>query len=206
MVTAILIIIMAVSLAGFGVLVGYLIHARPRAVKGNKAVATQKQYAEMAEDVEHIFTQEFREELRNHGRLYFDKIINENAMFLQQDLRLTSSQLNDYMKKEISSKLQESFGAYEQSMKDAQAAALDAMQKTMRATEEQREAMIKRTEELVVAEKDRAVKKFEANMADIVNHYLADAFGNQLSLQDQVGYILGEMEANKEAMKQDMYS
>src|SRR5215469_5665510 len=50
---------------------------------------------------EHIFDDKFREELRNRGRLHFEKIIGENAMFLQQDLRLTTSQLNDYMKQEI---------------------------------------------------------------------------------------------------------
>ena len=38
-------------------------------------------------DVEHIFNDEFREELRNRGRLHFEKIIGENAMFLQQDLQ-----------------------------------------------------------------------------------------------------------------------
>jgi hypothetical protein len=53
------------------------------------------------EDVEHIFNDTFREELRNRGRLHFEKIISENAMFLQQDLRLTTSQLNEYMKEEI---------------------------------------------------------------------------------------------------------
>jgi hypothetical protein len=49
-------------------------------------------------DVEHIFNDEFREELRNRGRLHFEKIIGESAMFLQQDLRQTTSQLNDYMR------------------------------------------------------------------------------------------------------------
>jgi hypothetical protein len=33
------------------------------------------------EDVEHIFNDTFREELRNRGRLHFEKIISENAMF-----------------------------------------------------------------------------------------------------------------------------
>src|ERR1035438_3035653 len=68
------------------------------------------------EDVEHIFNNEFREELRNRGRLHFEKIIGENAMFLQQDLRLTTSQLNEYMKTEVTRKLEEEFGKYEQSI------------------------------------------------------------------------------------------
>jgi hypothetical protein len=76
----------------------------------------------------------------------------------------------------------------------------------MRAAETQRAALEKQTQELLVAEKERAMKHFEDNMADIVNHYLAEAFGNQVSLEDQLGYIVGEMEANKEAMKQDMHA
>ena len=58
------------------------------------------------EDVEHIFNDTFREELRNRGRLHFEKIISENAMFLQQDLRLTTSQLNEYMKEDLIALLQ----------------------------------------------------------------------------------------------------
>ena len=64
------------------------------------------------EDVEHIFNNEFREELRNRGRLHFEKVIGESAMFLQQDLRQTTSQLNDYMRTEITRTLQEEFKKY----------------------------------------------------------------------------------------------
>src|SRR6185369_9971625 len=70
-------------------------------------------------DVEHIFNEEFREELRNRGRLHFEKILGENAMFLQQDLRQTTTQLNDYMRAEITRTLQEEFKKYEQSIVDA---------------------------------------------------------------------------------------
>src|ERR1035438_8206233 len=68
--------------------------------------------------VKAIFNDEFREELRNRGRLHFEKIIGENAMFLQQDLQLTTSELNEYMKQEITAKLQEEFAKYEQSIMD----------------------------------------------------------------------------------------
>ena len=39
-------------------------------------------------------------------------------MFLQQDLRLTTSQLNEYMKTEITHKLQEDFAKYERLTKE----------------------------------------------------------------------------------------
>src|SRR5213596_241957 len=74
---------------------------------GNGKNPTESLLDASKKDVEHIFNEEFREELRNRGRLHFEKIIGENAMFLQQDLRLTTSQLNDYMKQQISRELQD---------------------------------------------------------------------------------------------------
>src|SRR6185369_18052038 len=81
-------------------------------------------------DVEHIFNEEFREELRNRGRLHFEKILGENAMFLQQDLRLTTSQLNEYMKGEISRELKEAFANYEGAIDDAKQLAVESIEKT----------------------------------------------------------------------------
>src|SRR5579859_8290063 len=105
------------------------------------------------EDVEHVFNEEFREELRNRGRLHFEKIIGENAMFLQQDLRLTTSQLNEYMKTEITRKLQEEFNKYEQSIMDAKQLAIESIQKTNAAIDEQRQVMSTQVQQEIIAEK-----------------------------------------------------
>jgi hypothetical protein len=157
-------------------------------------------------DVEHIFNSEFREELRNRGRLHFEKIIGENAMFLQQDLRLTTSQLNDYMKTEITKKLKEEFAKYEQSIMDAKQLAIDSIQKTNTAIDEQRQVMSQEVQKEIVAEKQQLIKRFEANMADIVNHYVLAAIGNQIDLSDQLEYILGELDTNKAAIIEDINS
>src|SRR5690348_11819548 len=98
--------------------------------------------AAAAEDVEHIFNEDFREELRNRGRLHFEKIIGENAMFLQQDLRQTTAQLNEYMKNEITSKLKEEFAKYEESIMDAKQMAIDSIEKTNEAVETQRAELL----------------------------------------------------------------
>lgn len=155
-------------------------------------------------DVEHIFNEEFREELRNRGRLHFEKIIGENAMFLQQDLRLTTSQLNEYMKSEITRKLQEEFAKYEQSITDAKQLALESINKTQEAIEQQREVMGQQLLQEIEAEKQRLVKRFEDNMADIVNHYVLLAIGDQIDLNDQLEFILSDLEANKAAIVQDL--
>lgn len=162
-------------------------------------------YGETAErDVEHIFNDEFREELRNRGRLHFEKIIGENAMFLQQDLRLTTSQLNEYMKKEITSTLQDEFKKYEESIMDAKQLAIDSISKTQAAIEQQRQILGEQLNKEVEAEKARLIERFEQNMADIVNHYVLTSIGNQIDLSDQLEYILNELENNKEAIKEDI--
>lgn len=156
------------------------------------------------EDVEHIFNTEFREELRNRGRLHFEKIIGENAMFLQQDLRLTTSQLNEYMKAEITRKLQEEFNKYEQSIMDAKQLAIDSIQKTNEAIEEQRSLLSGQVEQQIEGEKDKLIKHFEENMTDIINHYIMQAIGQQINLNDQLEYIVNELEANKASIIEDI--
>jgi hypothetical protein len=155
-------------------------------------------------DVEHIFNDEFREELRNRGRLHFEKIIGENAMFLQQDLRLTTSQLNEFMKSEITVKLQEEFAKYEESIDDAKQLAIQSINKTQEAIEEQRKMMSSQLSQELANEKTRLVKRFEDNMADIVNHYVLAAIGDQIDLNDQLEFILADLEVNKEAIIRDI--
>jgi hypothetical protein len=156
------------------------------------------------EDVEHIFNTEFREELRNRGRLHFEKILGENAMFLQQDLRQTTTQLNDYMRAEITRTLQEEFKKYEQSIVDAKQIALDSIQKTVATIEQQRQFLEQQMKSETDSQKQRLVARFEAEMATIVNHYVLQAIGNQIDLTEQMDFILAEMQANKEAIVEDI--
>jgi len=158
------------------------------------------------EDVEHIFNQDFREELRNRGRLHFEKILGENAMFLQQDLRLTTSQLNDYMKGEISKELKDAFANYQGAISDAKALAIESIEKTKTAIDEERQALVSKLEAEVAEEKARRIKQFDERMAQVVNHYVLAAIGNQIDLNDQLEYILAEMEANKAALLEDVRS
>lgn len=178
---------------------------------GNAGAKPGKSLADSYKDaadteVEHLFNDAFREELRNRGRLHFEKIIGENAMFLQQDLRLTTSQLNEYMKTEITAKLKEEFGKYEQSIMDAKQLAVESIQKTNTAIDEERKLLSQQVQQEILAEKQETIKRFESNMADIVNHYVLAAIGNQIDLNNQLEYILGELETNKQAIIEDIRS
>lgn len=170
--------------------------------KSGKTLADTLDSAE--KDVEHIFNEEFREELRNRGRLHFEKILGENAMFLQQDLRLTTAQLNDYMKGEISRELKEAFLNYQGAITDAKQLAIESIEKTKVAIDEERKSLVIQLEKEVVEEKERRIKQFEERMSEIINHYVLEAIGNQIDLGDQLEYILAEMESHKAAILEDV--
>src|SRR5882672_5713156 len=133
-----LVLTLSFIFAGGSAFIYMAVHLR-RATPVKKSLADFEKEAE--KDVEHIFNEEFREELRNRGRLHFEKILGENAMFLQQDLRLTTSQLNDYMKQEISKELKEAFANYESAIGDAKQLAVESIEKTKTAIDEQRQTM-----------------------------------------------------------------
>lgn len=158
------------------------------------------------DDVERIFNKDFREELRNRGRLHFEKILGENAMFLQQDLRLTTSQLNEYMKGEISRDLKDAFANYQSAITDAKQLAVESIEKTKNAIDDERKTLIGQLEKEVEEEKARRIQLFDARMAEIVNHYVLQAVGDQIDLSDQLEYILAELEANKQAILEDIKS
>jgi len=170
-----------------------------------KPGVTRQDTLEGAEDdVEHIFNEEFREELRNRGRLHFEKILGENAMFLQQDLRLTTSQLNDYMRSEISRELKEAFLGYQGAIADARQLAVESIEKTKVVIDEERKSLVAQLEKEVTEEKERRIKQFEERMSEIINHYVLEAIGDQIDLGDQLEYILSEMEAHKAAILEDV--
>lgn len=195
----------------FGLIVGSLVSVaaafiwvgwRLKHLKETHGMELTEQAVE--KDIDRIFDTTFREELRNRGKLHFEKIISENAMFLQQDLRLTTTQLNEHMQKEINRTLQEEFYKYEQSINDAKQIALNSIAKTQEAIEQQRQLLTGELKDQFAQEKLRLVERFEQNMADIVNHYVLEAIGNEIDLNDQLEYILQELERNKQAIVEDV--
>lgn len=201
----ILIIVLILIAGGLGAFLWALLVRNGSSQKGIDPVKTTDSYGDTAtNEVEHIFNDEFREELRNRGRLHFEKIIGENAMFLQQDLRLTTSQLNEYMKQEITRTLKEEFSKYEESINDAKQLAIDSIEKTQATIEQQRQLMTQQLAEQLSAEKSRTLARFETHMAEVVNHYIMTAIGNQIDLSDQLEYILTDLEENKAAIIEDI--
>jgi hypothetical protein len=162
-------------------------------------------YTDIVEqDATHVFNTEFREELKNRGRLRFEKIIDENAMFMKHDLDSTISQLNDYMKQQIAGKLDIEFETYAKAMKEAQGLALTTLRKTAEEVEEQRVQLAAALKADVAQRESALLKVYEENMAKIVEHYVLQSLGDQFDLKSQLPFIIAQMEANKEKIMEDM--
>ncbi|MBX6333849.1 hypothetical protein IRY61_00705 [Candidatus Saccharibacteria bacterium] len=201
-------VISGILLLAGGVAWILLAHKRRPAKKPldkKKIQQLNKAYTDIAEeDAVHLFNAEFREELRNRGRLRFEKIIDENAAFLKQDLDATTAKLNEYMQQQIMAKLDEEFGAYAKAMHEAQTMALTSLQKTAEEIETQRQALSEALKAEMIEREKALIKVYEENMAKIIEHYLLQALGNQFDLKSQLPYIIKEMEANKKAIMEDM--
>ena len=157
-------------------------------------------------EVERVFSEEFREELRNRGRLYFEKIINENAMFMQQDLHLTASQLNEYMRESLKKALNEEFKTYTKSIEDAKKVAIESITKTQEAMEEQRKVLQKEMQDQVNAQKNEMIKKLDRDMASVINHYLIEALSDEVDMASQSEFIFQHLEDQKAAILEDIRS
>lgn len=176
-----------------------------RKAKAQSAVQTEEALNNITDDdVQHIFSEAFRQELRKRGLRHFEEVINENAMFLQQDLRLTASQVNDYMKQEIRKTLSQEFAKYQQSISDAKQLAIDSIDTTQAAIEQQRDILTTQLNQQFEAAKAQLVAHFQENMADIINHYVMLAIGDQIDLNDQLDFIIEDLEANKQAIIEDI--
>lgn len=229
------------------------------------------------ENEKNFFDEAFREEIKNHAREYFDKIIKENVILFKQDLDAavveisadlkthtieeldgTIAKVNAELKEHALRQLDEKFAAYGKEMKDVQDATLDNLNKSAETLEKQYQDLTTTIQKSIANQgvmingvfeenmnrmttmkdeqaaaiqtiKDSAValqtqaaqlgdtlKKnieeqenvvltaFQDNMAQIVEHYLLDALGDQYDLKAQLPSIIKQMEANKDAIMEDM--
>lgn len=230
-----------------------------------------------AQSEEHYFDEYFREELRNRGRWYFEKVINENGVLFKEDLDATIAQINVELKDHVTKQLDAAiaqvnadlkdhvtkqvdtqFAEYTKTMKSAQDAALQSMTQSAQALQEQHKKLSETLQKHVAdqdallhhafdenkaqvatmrdsqqvalewlkhsvqvmqehyqqlgatlqknvsEQEEMLVGAFESNMAQIVEHYLLGALGDQYDLKAQLPSIIKQMEANKQTIVDDM--
>lgn len=105
---------------------------------------------------EQFFEESFREELRNHGRWYFEKIIKENGDLFRQDLEKTIdeikgqldehvagrldtaiAQIGDNLSVHLTQQLGEKFEQFQNSIQESQTKALEGLSEQAKSLDDQ---------------------------------------------------------------------
>lgn len=89
-------------------------------------------------------------------------------------------------------------------MKQSQDSALEWLNKSIQALQEQQQALSSTLQENVRKQEGMMIDAFENNMASIIEHYLLGALGDQYDISAQLPSIIKQMEANKQAIADDM--
>lgn len=89
-------------------------------------------------------------------------------------------------------------------MKDEQAAAIETVKNSAKALEEQASKLGETLQKNIEDQETVVLTAFQDNMAQIVEHYLLGALGDQYDLKAQLPSIIKQMEANKDAIMDDM--
>lgn len=221
----------------------------------------------------HFFDDYFRDELRNRGREYFEKVIDDNVLLFKKDLDATVAkidselhervatqlvaaidqingaitrqideqfveygramqeaqdatiksmkereaaleqhhqQLSESLQKSITNQEQMLVETYKENtakihqMNEAQALALQMLNRSVQALEQQHQQLSATLQQVVANQEALLVGAFEDNMAQIIEHYLLGALGEQFDLKAQLPAIIQQMESNKQAIVDDM--
>lgn len=226
---------------------------------------------------DHFFDQYYREELRNHGRWYFEKIIKENSLLFKEDLEATITEfkksLNEHVVKhlddtvaqakndlkdsivrqfnqqfveyanamkqaqsqtlqslvdgarllqqeqqQISTTMQKNLaeqevkvaGALKESveklaaMNQAQDQALVALQESASRLQQQQQELSEKMQNVIAEQQASMMQLFQQNMAQIIEHYVMGAIGDQYDIKAQIPGLVKQLEENKQTIVEDM--
>lgn len=89
-------------------------------------------------------------------------------------------------------------------IQDVQAKALKMLHQSVKDIHDKHAELQDTLEESIAEQKKLFISVFEENMARVVEHYLLGALGDQFDLKAQLPGIIKQMEANKQAMVDDL--
>lgn len=124
--------------------------------------------------------------------------------------RRQAGQLTQAMRQTVSSQAAKLAAVYQENISrvsethEAQAVMLEKLTRTTQALEGQYQQLSQLLEKSISDQKAMVTQVINDNMAQIVEHYLIEALGEQSNVRAQLPSILEHMEENKQAMVEDM--
>lgn len=171
----------------------------------------QQPAAPASDDQSRFFDEVFREELRNHGRWYFEKLINENGEVFKEDLKRTivevkaelkehiTSQLDTALdelsaelKVHVTSQLDERLAQHSKTLQDTQAQAIQSITASTKDLEAQYQQFSSAMQAKVTEQEATFMTVFKENAEQIVK--LKDAQGMALQALSQSTLAIQEQQ------------
>ena len=132
--------------------------------------------------------------------------LNQSTKTLQQQ----HQQLSEELQKNVSEHQTILANAFEEnraqvaSLKQTHEAALNSLISSVQELQQQHQQLAQKLQQNVADQETMLVTAFEQNMAQIIEHYLLGALGDQYDLKAQLPSIIKQMEASKQAIVDDM--
>lgn len=89
-------------------------------------------------------------------------------------------------------------------MKDAQDAAMQTLNNSVKAVEKQHQALAETLKKNIESQQEMMLSAFEENTAKIIEHYLLGAMGEQYDIKAQLPAIIKQLESKKQAIVDDI--
>lgn len=136
--------------------------------------------------VNQAFTEEFRDELQQRARRQFDAVMQQNAQFLQQNVRVSAAKLEEFMKQEVLTTLQRELAKHQQVIDQTK----QMVTSNITRNEQQHQQELQ-------AEKDRRLKRFEDHMTEVIRSYVVTAAGDVIDQEHQISLVIDSLNAHK---------
>jgi len=151
-----------------------------------------------------LFDENFRNELRERGISRFERTLDQNATFLQQDLHTIGEDVTEFIKERAGDILKEEFGEQKKAIVAAQQHLSQTFLQVDTAIQQQQKEISAQYLKELQAEKERRLQDFSTNMADIVTKHVEQTLSAHMDIGQQMKYILSNLEANKQAIIEDI--
>lgn len=201
--TQILIIVLIVVLLGV-IAVFWWVYSAVR------NIATQVgRYDHQVDSVENaelsqVFTEEFKSQLQGKAIARFDEVMKQNSLFLEQDLRLSSAQINKHLEDTIKNTLKvqlEEFQKTIESLKDTTIRSITSTQTLIDARRAEIDDSLQKT---MQSEQARMIANMEKHIGQVITRYIKAALGEGIDLNTQTEFVLKALEDHKEEIKKDI--
>jgi hypothetical protein len=151
-----------------------------------------------------LFDDELREHIRQKGIARFERTLDQNATFLQQDLHKVSDEVTEFIKDRASEILKDEFADQKQTIVAAQQHMSETFSQLDKSIQQYQKEFIEKFDKELTAEKQRRIERFQESMAQIISGHILASLGSQMEVSEQVGFIVDNLDKNKQAIVEDL--